>query len=137
MCECGCTSNDKKYSFSGPEKSLYILTLSGGCVDCDAPSGVSIELIETTNILYKEYRRGDFLNGKLKFEKWPDSKGAAIVTGMRRHEFIKALMSHLVGVSSDEMGENGKIDESGADVILEEMYEDAQVRPQLLGKHVR
>ena len=134
MCECGCTSNDDRFSFPGPGKSFYILTLSGGCVDCDAPSGVSIELIEPENVMFIDYRRGEFLNGKLKFEKWPDSKGAAIVTGLRKHEFVKALMSHLVGVSSDEMGENGKIDEPGADVILDEMYEDSQVRPKLVAQ---
>jgi hypothetical protein len=41
-------------------------------------------------------------------------------------------MQHLVGVSSDEMGEKGRIDESGADVIAEEMYEDAMVKPRLV-----
>lgn len=132
MCECGCTSNDDRYTFPGPGKSFYLLTLSGHCVECDAPSGVSIEQIEPSNVLYKEYKRGEFSNGPLLFESWPDSKGAAVVVGMRRHEFIKALLSHLVGVSSDDMGEDGKIDEAGADVILEEMYDDAQVRPQLV-----
>lgn len=132
MCECGCTMNDERYRFPGPDKSFYLLTLSGGCVDCDAGPGVSIELIEPNNSLYREYKRGEFTNGKLRFEKWPDSKGAAVVVGYRQHEFIRALLQHLIGVSSEELGENGVIDEAGAEVILEEMYEDAMFRPKLV-----
>lgn len=134
MCECGCTSNDDRYTFPGPGDSFYLLSLAGDCRSCDAPSGITLELIEPSNTLYEEYKRGTFTRGKLKFEKWPDSKGVAIITGMCMHEFIAALRSHLIGVSSVELGENGLIDDAGAEVILEEMYEDAQVQPKLLTK---
>ena len=127
MCECGCTSNDLRYWFPSPGKQVYLLTLSKGCIDCDAPSGVSIELIDKSSYMFQN--REDYLDGELKFEDWCDSKGVAIVTGLRRHEFVKALQEHLIGVSSDEMGENGVIDESGAEVILEEMFKDSQVKP--------
>lgn len=132
MCECGCTMNDRRYTLPGPGKSIYLITLSAGCVDCDGPSGVSIELIEPDTILFKEYKRGEFSEGPLKLQQWPDSKGAAIVTGMRRHEFVKAASKHLIGVSSDEIGDDGVIDEAGAEVILEEMFEDVQVRPEIV-----
>lgn len=131
MCECGCTMNDDRYTFPAPGKSFYLLTLSKACCECDAPSGVTIERIDPSNVLYKDYKRGDFTSGPLSFEKWTDSVGVAIITGMRTHEFIKATQSHLIGVSSHEMGEGGRIDECGAEVILEEMYQDAQVRPFL------
>lgn len=51
---------------------------------------------------------------------------------MTQGEFVKAMSKHLIGVSSDEMGEDGKIDEFGADVILEEMYEDSQRQPAVV-----
>ena len=127
MCECGCTANDRRYTFPAPGRTAYLLTLSGGCVECDAPSGVSIERISMSDMIWKQ--REEFTDGALKFEKWSDSEGVAIITGLRKHEFVKALLPQLVGVSAEDMGEGGVIDESGAEVILEEMYEDAQVRP--------
>ena len=132
MCECGCVSNDDKFSFPAPGKSLYILTLSGACKNCDAPAGVCIEMIAPDNVLYKEYKRGDFLNGPLEFEQWPDSKGIAVITGMRTHEFVEAMRNHLVGIDSRKLGDDsGRIDTAGADVIAEEMYDDSQAMPQL------
>lgn len=105
-----------------------MLTLSGGCVECDAPSGITIERLAKSDIHYRE--RDDFTEGELKFEKWVDTEGVAVVTGLLRHEFVAVLKSHLIGVSSDEMGEGGVIDEAGAEVILEEMYRDAVVKPR-------
>lgn len=132
MCECGCSSNDERYRLLGPDRLLYIITLSGHCASCDAPAGMSIEEIDEKHSLYWEYQNGDFNCESLRFEKWADSKGVAIITGMRKHEFVKAMMPHLVGVSSDEMGDNGTIDEDGAEVIAEEMYDESQTRPVLL-----
>lgn len=132
MCECGCVSNDERLVFPGPRKAIYILSLHGGCVECDSPAAITIELIEPTDSLYREYKSGDFIDGKLAFEQWPDSQGVAIKTGMLRSEFIAALRPHLVGVGPEMFGDTGAIDDSGADVILEEAYEDAQVRPQVL-----
>lgn len=130
MCECGCVMNDKKLTFPGPGKTLYLLTLSAGCVDCDAPSGVSIERLNPGNFMYSKQDREDFSDGELEFENWGDNvEGVGIVTGMLRHEFIKALAKHLIGVSAEEMGENGKIDEAGAEVILEEAFDDSVVMP--------
>ena len=127
MCECGCTSSDERYSFPGPGKSFYVLTLSRGCVECDAPSGVTIEHIKPGKFLYddKVYRE-ELIEGELEFQDWRDSEGVAIVTGMLRHEFIKALQPHLVGT---DVGEDGTIDEIGAEVLLEEAYEDSVVKP--------
>jgi hypothetical protein len=134
MCECGCVGMDERYRFPAPNRAFYLLTLSGACAGCDSPSGISIELCEPGSHNYKYYGKEypEALDGQLKFEDWPDSKGVAIVTGMTEGEFIKAMMSHLVGVSSKEMGTKGRIDEAGAGVILEEMYDDATSRPKLL-----
>lgn len=132
MCECGCVMNWDRYTFPAPNKALYLLSISPHCDNCDAPVGVSIELIEQTNTLYKEYKKGDFSDGPLKFEQWPDTKGAAIVCGLRKHEFVQAVLPHLVGIDSRKMGENGAIDKFGAEVIAEEMYNDVQCRPKLL-----
>ena len=132
MCECGCYGNDLKYSLAAPGGAFYVLTFSGACEDCDAPSGVAVELIELTHPLFDEYRRGEFLLGPLPWEKWPDGKGAAVITGLTKQQFIEAMSKHLVGVCSDEMGDDGTIDQDGADVIAEEMYADAQKQPQLL-----
>lgn len=124
MCECGCTSNDLRYWFPAPDNEVYILTLTRGCVECDGPSGVSIERISKSDMLWKDRR--DYLDGKLKFEKWSDSHGVAIITGMLKHEFVKALTPHLTGT---ELGDDGSIDEIGAEVLLEEAYEDSVVKP--------
>jgi len=123
--------SDLRYTFPATSKeSFYLLTLSGGCVGCDASPGVTIELIDKSNVLWDEYKRGEFIDGKLKFEKWPDSKGVAIITGFRKHEFVKALTSHLTGTSWDGLTDrDGKVDEIGAEVVLEEMYLDSLVKP--------
>jgi|GEM_PF-5008339 len=133
MCECGCSSNAKRYKFAAQGESFYILTLLTVCVNCDGAPSITIELIEPGNTLFDEYKRGEFLSGDLAFEDWRDSKGVSIVCGMLRHEFVKALSQHLVGINSDELGENGTIDDAGAEVILEEMYEDSQLQPRVLG----
>lgn len=133
MCECGCVMNDDRYTFHGPGKTFYLLTLSAGCVDCDAPSGVSIQHVRPGEFLFNYVKENpEHIDGKLTFEKWgDDSRGVGITTGLRRHEFVKALASHLIGVSSKEMGENGVIDEAGAEVILEEAFEDSIVKPHI------
>lgn len=129
MCECGCVANDRKYWFPGPSKTIYVLTLSAGCVDCDASSGVSIEVLKPGDFMYSKIKQDEYSEGPLEFEKWGDAQGIGIITGLRRHEFVAKCQSHLIGVSSEEMGEGGKIDEAGADVILEEMFEDSVVEP--------
>jgi len=107
-----------------------MLTLSAGCTECDAPPGVTIELIDSSNVLYKDYKRGEFINGKLQFEKWSDSNGVAIITGFRKHEFVKALTSHIAGTNWDDMkDDDGVVDEISAEVVLEEMYLDSLVKP--------
>ena len=129
MCECGCTMSDDRYTFPGPGKSLYLLTLSAECKSCDAPPGVTLELIEPGNSLYDECKKGEFTNGPLVFEKWPDSLGIAIIAGLRQHEFVKRTLQHLEGIEVAHFCEKGKFDKIGAETILEEMYEDSQVKP--------
>lgn len=134
MCECGCTSNDEHYRFDGPDNTFYILTLSGCCTSCVSPAGICVRHIKPGEFLHEWYSDPENLDGTLAFENWGDgSGGIGAVTGMLRSEFIKATMGHLIGVDSKEMGgKDGKIDKDGADVILEEMYEDAQMRPRVV-----
>lgn len=124
MCECGCTSNDERFLFPAPGGKVYMLTLSRGCASCDSPSGVIIERISKSDIHAKEPDL--YTDGELKFETWNDTEGVAIVTGLRKHEFVNALKESLVGV---EVGEDGALDEIGAEVILEEAYDDSVVKP--------
>jgi hypothetical protein len=131
MCECGCTMSDDKYRLPGPGKSFYLVTLAGMCKNCDAPPGVTIELIEPTNSMYREYKGDDYGVSPLKLEKWADSLGVAIITGMRQHEFVKATQSHLIGLNSHDFG-GPKLDQIAAETILEELYDDSQVRPTLV-----
>lgn len=132
MCECGCVSSRRRYRFPAPGKCTYLLTLIPHCVDCNWPSAVSIELVEPSGWLYREIRDGDCLVGDLPFEKWPDSQGVLVECGHMKNGFIDLLRRHLIGVSSDELGTDGLIDDVGADVILEEMYEDAQFSPRVV-----
>lgn len=132
MCECGCVGTDERYRFPGPGKSFYVLVLHGKCLNCYSPAGVAIERIDPGHALWKEFKRGEFLDGDLQFEKWPDCYGVSVVTGFLRDEFIKALSPHLVGVNSNELGEGGELDEIGAETILEEAYEDSAFKPKLL-----
>jgi hypothetical protein len=134
MCECGCVLNDEHYTLPGPGKTFYVVTLSGHCESCDAPSGISIRLCQPGEFNHGYYSDLDNTQGALKFEKWGDgSLGAAIVCGLDKSSFVKMLQPHLVGIDSREIGdENGVIDNCGADVIAEEMYGDVQKRPTVI-----
>lgn len=132
MGECGCTANDNRYYFPGPNHSFYLLTLSGGCIECDGPPGISIEQFKPGDHGYDYYQEDNYTEGALPFEKWPDSMGIGIITGMLRNDFIDAVKSHLIGVDSKEMGEDGTIDEIGAETIIEEMYVDSITCPRLV-----
>lgn len=132
MGECGCSYSDDRYTLPGPGESLYIVTLHGGCTECASPPGVSIERIDPGNVLWNECKQGVFINGPLPLEQWPNSVGVAIKVGMEQSEFVKAMMPHLVGLDSRDMGEDGTIDECGADVIADEMYGDSVFRPKLM-----
>lgn len=129
MCECGCVSNDQKYRLPAKGRSFYLVTLVGGCTECDYPPGVAIELITQSHALFKEYKRGEFVDGDLPLTDWSDGKGCMIVTGMLSHEFTAKLTPSLVGLDSNELGENGVLDQAGAEVTLEEMFSEATVRP--------
>lgn len=131
MGECGCSSNDRRFTFPAPGKDrFYMLTLSAACPSCDSPPGIMIELIDRSNVLYDEYMQGEFIDGPLKFEKLVDTMGVAIVTGMRKHEFVKALSDQLVGTPSRDLGDSdGIIDKIAAETLLEEMYEDSLTKP--------
>jgi hypothetical protein len=118
MCECGCTSNDERYLFPAPGNEVYMLTISGGCTDCDAGPGITIERFDKSNYWW-EHR--EYLEGKLKFEKWSDTKGVAIITGHRKREFVKAILPHLVGADVS--------DEIACEVAIEEAYAASMVRP--------
>ncbi len=132
MGECGCTMNDNKYTLPGPGKSFYLVSLSGGCVDCDAPPGVTIELIKPGDPLYAEYKSGEYVDGPMTLSNWGDSKGVAIITGHRRHEFVKETLSHLNGLEVKHFVDHGRIGKTGAETILEEMYEDSRVKPSIV-----
>lgn len=135
MCECGCVGSDVRLSFPGPGESFYLLTLSRGCEDCDAASGISIERISPGQFMHRKQSREEFIDGELEFEKWHDNEGVGIVTGLRKHEFVSALKEHLVGVDSRQLGDQGVIDEIGAEVILDEAYPDSVVKPHVPATH--
>lgn len=124
MCECGCTSNDERYLFQAPGNMVYMLTISGGCTECDAPPGITIERLAKSDLHYQE--RDVYTNGELKFEKWAYSEGVALITGFRKHEFVAGLKAVIVGAGPFD---GGAIDEIDAEVLLEEAYEDSIVRP--------
>lgn len=135
MGECGCSMNDRHYRFPGPGKTFYILTLSRSCIDCDAPAGICIRHIKPGEFNHEWFSDPEHYDGDLPFEMWGDgSDGAAVKTGVRRHEFVDAVKSHLIGIDSKEFADEGKreIDESGAEVIAEEMYVDADAAPELM-----
>lgn len=132
MCECGCTSNDTRYTMPGPGKSLYLISLQVACEGCDVGPGIRIEHIQPGHVFWDEFKQGEFIDGPLPFEKWAHNPGVLIDTGMRKCQFVEALKRHLIGVSAEEMGDDGVIDESGAEVLLEEMWNDSQVQPTVV-----
>lgn len=91
-----------------------------------------IEKIGPKHSLYQEYLAGDFNTKVLKFEKWIESMGVAITSGMRQHEFVSRTKNHLIGIRIKDFGQRGKIDQIGAETILEEMYDDSQVKPSVV-----
>lgn len=129
MCQCGCMENDERLTLPGPGESFYVISLYSGCADCDNPAGVTIELITPKDTLYKDYKAGEFIDGPLKMKNWRGSKGAAIITGMTKEQFVKATLSHLIGVDSNEFSGDGGLDKIAAETILEELYDDSQVKP--------
>lgn len=132
MCECGCSEGETRYTLPGPDGLFYVISLYGGCEDCDAPAGVIIEEIKPSHTLYKEYKK-EFTDGPLRLKKWNDSRGVTIATGMLKKEFVKAMESHLIGLQSKEFGSGtDKIDKFGAEAILEEMFDDSQVKPHII-----
>ena len=124
MCECGCVGNDDKYTLPGPDGSFYVLSLSVPCENCDAPPGISIQKSQHGQPL-DEFTRA------LEFQDWPDGPGVAIVTGMRKCEFIKAMASYLIGIRVNKV-EDGRIDKFYAEVVIEEMYPDSQIQPRVV-----
>lgn len=132
MCECGCPETWTRYRFPAPNGSFYVLTLMGTCTNCDGASGFRIELCKPGSHEYEYYTDDcpDAIDGELHFTK---PHGCVhFDTGVQKHKFVESLLSHLVGVDSREMGEDGVIDKYGAEVILEEMYEDSQVKPTMV-----
>ncbi len=131
MCECGCVANDRKYTLPGPGESYYLVTLRGNCVECCGESVVLIELLEPGTHDHEYYKDPDYIDGPLPLSKWSDSTGAKISVGMTIEEFQSKLSPHLVGLDSDEVGEDGILDDAAVETILEEMYEDAQKFPSI------
>lgn len=131
MCECGCVSNDKRFTLTGPGDSYYLITLRGHCKECDGSSVVLIELLEPGTHGHGYYR--DYTSGPLPFDKWPDSMGVTINVGMTDQEFRAKLAPHLIGLDSKELGDDGVLDDAAVDVLLEEMYDDAQTFPSIAG----
>ncbi len=135
MCECGCSSNFLEYTLPAPNNKLYLLTICQVCVSCDAGLGFSIELIDKANCLFKEYKSGEMGDGPLHLEDWQSSRGslgASVIMGLRKHEFVNAVKHHLVGIDPRQISKADKIDVFAAEVIAEEMYQDAQARPKVL-----
>jgi hypothetical protein len=129
--ECGCSYNNDYYILPARSGLVYLLTLSPKCEGCDAPPGITIERFKGQKHLMK-HMGFDELPPQLPFSKWMEWEGVAIITGYRKHEFVKAAQNHLIGVSSKEMGKAGRIDSNGAEVILEEMYIDAAPPPTIV-----
>ena len=42
MCECGCGDGIPVFKFKGPNKSIYVMRIYPGCVDCETPVGAII-----------------------------------------------------------------------------------------------
>lgn len=130
MCECGCSMNNECYSLPGPSKSVYLITFQRACTNCDASSGIQIERFESAAKL-KEHAFD--LPPKLPLEKWPESMGCGIITGPRKHEFVKSLKNGLLGLKTDDFADKkgDGLDDTAVEIILEEMYEDSVVMPRL------
>ena len=131
MCECGCTLNDDRYTLPGPKGSMYLVTAHGGCDNCDSPPNITIEHFDRGTFDHEYNSDPDNGASPMKLEKWGEGKGIALVTGPKKSDFVKAAKSHLIGIASEDFGENGKIDEIGAETILEEMHGDARVKPHV------
>jgi hypothetical protein len=114
----------------GPRRTVYLVTFQRACTNCDGPSGITIEKFDSAEKL-KEYRGGYDIPPAIEFAQWPESLGVAIITGHRKHEFVKALKNQLMGIDSKDFGK-GPLDEIAAETILEEMYEDSVVTPELV-----
>jgi hypothetical protein len=80
---------------------------------------------------HKYYKDPDMTEGPLPLTKWLDNTGCNIATGMTQQEFIAKLMPQIVGLDSEELAD-GPLDAAAAEVVIEEMYDDAQTFPLIL-----
>jgi hypothetical protein len=117
---------------TGPDESIYLVSLIQACRNCDGPAGIEIDLFPSKKALLEWC-----------FEMPPElpldievygHKGVNIATGFLAHEFTEALKSHLIGLVSDDFAENpgDGLDEIAADEVLDEMYADSTFTPRLV-----
>ena len=132
MCECGCRQNDTRYTLPGPNGSVYLISLIQACRNCDGPSGIEIDQFTSeADLLQWCCEMPPSL--PVQFESH-GHKGTNIETGFLGHEFKAALKGHLIGLKSDDLAdEPGQgLDEFAVEEILDEMYDSAQFRPQVI-----
>ena len=48
MCECGCGTFNGRWKLKAPNKKWYVISIYGGCQNCDAPAGISIDLMSAS-----------------------------------------------------------------------------------------
>lgn len=111
---------------------MYLVTLTKACESCDAPSGISIERFKSRKAIEKAYALESV--DLLPFEKWAESDGCVIITGHRKHEFVKSVKGNLIGIDSNLFGDDtsSALDENSAEIIAEEMYADSVVMPSVV-----
>lgn len=122
--------NNDAYRLPGPNGAVYLITFQRACTNCDGSSSVIIERFASIASL-KEYAFD--LPPELPLEKWPESMGCAIITGHRKHQFVKALKDSLIGLKSDDFADKkgDGLDGIAAETILEDMYDESVVTPRL------
>ena len=133
MCECGCRQNDTRYTLPGPTGSVYLISLIQACRNCDGPSGIEIDQFKSeADLLQWCFEMPPFL--PVQFESH-GHMGTNITTGFLSHEFKAALKGHLIGLNTDDDRDDDVdhgLDEIAVEEILDEMYDSAQFRPQVI-----
>ncbi len=138
MCQCPCDSFAQRLKFPGPNGGTYVLSLYAGCTNCHVGSAIRIESYKKGSKYKSDIE--EFGSGDLVFEtsdgRTPNDGEVVIITGMNQDDFRKTLASHLIGIGIRDgmFNDDNTIDEYGADEILSEMYQDAQVAPHIMHK---
>jgi hypothetical protein len=106
--------------------ACYVIELYAGCDYCATPPGVVVHKVDRSSIFWNELQDAPLL----PLHIYDDHAEATIMCGLDPDEFRKEATAQMKGTEVD----GGKIDETLADIIAEDLWKDVLRRlPRIIG----